>query len=82
MESYLRVIAPFDGMITDRFVNPGMMIEGGHSPMLKLQQVAHLGLIVPVPETYTGSIVKGTSAVFHVPAASRKKLYSDSRPNP
>ena len=68
MESYLRVIAPFDGMITDRFVNPGMLIDGGHTPMLKLQQVAHLRLVVPVPETYTGSIVKGTSTVFHVPA--------------
>jgi membrane fusion protein, multidrug efflux system len=67
-ESYLRVTAPFDGMITDRFVNPGMLIDGGHTPMLKLQQVAHLRLIVPVPETYTGSIVKGTSTVFHVPA--------------
>ena len=68
MESYLRVIAPFDGMITDRFVNPGMLIDGGHTPMLKLQQVAHLRLIVPVPETYTGSVVNGMSAVFHVPA--------------
>jgi membrane fusion protein, multidrug efflux system len=67
-ESYLRVIAPFDGMITDRFVNPGMLIDGGHTPMLKLQQVTHLRLIVPVPETYTGSVVKGMSAVFHVPA--------------
>jgi membrane fusion protein (multidrug efflux system) len=68
MESYLRVTAPFDGMITDRFVNPGMLIDGGHTPMLKLQQVAHLRLIVPVPETYTGAVVKGMSAVFHVPA--------------
>ena len=67
-ESYLRVTAPFDGMITDRFVNPGMLIDGGHTPMLKLQQVAHLRLIVPVPETYTGSVVKGMSTVFHVPA--------------
>ena len=68
MESYLRVTAPFDGMITDRFVNPGMLIDGGHTPMLKLQQVDHLRLIVPVPETYTGSVVRGMSAVFHVPA--------------
>src|ERR1700733_14790804 len=67
-ESYLRVTAPFDGMITDRFVNPGMLIDGGHTPMLKLQQIAHLRLIVPVPETYTGSVVKGMSTVFHVPA--------------
>ena len=68
MESYLRVTAPFDGMITDRFVNPGMLIDGGHTPMLKLQQIAHLRLIVPVPETYTGSVIQGMSAVFHVPA--------------
>jgi RND family efflux transporter MFP subunit len=67
-ESYLRVTAPFDGIITDRFVSPGMLIDGGHTPMLKIQQVAHLRLIVPVPETYTGSVVKGMSAVFHVPA--------------
>lgn len=68
IESYLRVTAPFDGMITDRFVNPGMLIDGGHTPMLRLQQVAHLRLIVPVPETYTGSVAKGMSAAFHVPA--------------
>jgi membrane fusion protein, multidrug efflux system len=68
LESYLRVTAPFDGMITDRFVNPGMLIDGGHTPMLRLQQVAHLRLIMPVPETYTASVVKGMSAVFHVPA--------------
>jgi len=68
MESYLRVTAPFDGMITDRFVNPGMLIDDGNTPLLKLQQVDHLRLIVPVPETYTGSVVKGMSAVFHVPA--------------
>jgi membrane fusion protein, multidrug efflux system len=40
--------------------------------MLKLQQVAHLRLIVPVPETYTGSVVKGMSVVFHVPAHPEK----------
>jgi membrane fusion protein (multidrug efflux system) len=72
IESYLRVTAPFDGMITDRFVNPGMLIDGGHTPMLKLQQVVHLRLIVPVPETYTGSVIKGMSAVFHVPARPGK----------
>jgi membrane fusion protein (multidrug efflux system) len=69
MESYLRVSAPFDGTITDRFVHPGMMVDGnGHTPLLKLQQTAHLRLVVPVPESYVGSIVKGRSVVFHVPA--------------
>ena len=69
MESYLRVRAPFDGTITDRFVHPGMMVDpNGHTPMLKLQQTTHLRLVVPVPESYVGSIVKGKSVTFQVPA--------------
>jgi membrane fusion protein, multidrug efflux system len=69
MESYLRVRAPFDGTITDRFVHPGMMVDpNGHTPMLKLQQTTHLRLAVPVPESDVGSIVKGKSVTFQVPA--------------
>ncbi len=69
MESYLRVRAPFDGTITDRFVHPGMMVEpNGHTPLLRLQQTTRLRLVVPVPEGYVGSVVKGVSVTFHVPA--------------
>jgi membrane fusion protein (multidrug efflux system) len=69
MESYLRVRAPFDGTITDRFVHPGMRVDlNGHTPLLKLQQTTHLRLVVPVPEGYVGSIIKGGSVSFQVPA--------------
>jgi RND family efflux transporter MFP subunit len=69
MESYLRIVAPFDGTITDRFVHPGMMVDaGGHTPLLKLQQTNHLRLVVPVPESYVGSIAKGKAVTFHAPA--------------
>jgi RND family efflux transporter MFP subunit len=73
MESYLNVTAPFDGTITDRFVHPGMMVDaGGHTPLLKLQQITHLRLVVPVPESYVGSIAQGKSVTFHVPARPGK----------
>jgi RND family efflux transporter MFP subunit len=69
MESYLRVTAPFDGTITDRFVHPGMMVDAtGRTPLLKLQQITHLRLVVPVPESYVGSIAKGKPVTFRVPA--------------
>jgi membrane fusion protein (multidrug efflux system) len=69
MQGYLRVVAPFDGIITDRLVHPGMMVDAnGHQPLLKLQQVSHLRLVVPVPETYVGGIERGKSVQFHVPA--------------
>jgi RND family efflux transporter MFP subunit len=75
-ESYLRIRAPFDGKITDRYVHPGVMVPpGGHFPLLKLQQIAHLRLTVPVPETYVGHIVRGLSVPFHI-TAQPGKIYS------
>jgi RND family efflux transporter MFP subunit len=69
MESYLRVTAPFDGVITDRFVHPGMMVDANGRPaLLKLQQTSHLRLVVPVPESYVGSIERGKTVFFHAPA--------------
>jgi membrane fusion protein, multidrug efflux system len=75
-ESYLRINAPFDGKITDRYVHPGVMVPaGGHLPLLKLQQISHLRLAVPVPETYVGHIVRGVSVPFHI-AAQPDKNYT------
>jgi membrane fusion protein, multidrug efflux system len=76
MQAYLHITAPFDGIITDRFVHPGMMVDAGaHQPLLRLQQTAHLRLVVPVPETYVGTIVNGKAVQFHVPAQPGK-IYS------
>jgi membrane fusion protein, multidrug efflux system len=75
MQGYLRVVAPFDGIITDRLVHPGMMVNsGGLPPLLKLQQVSHLRLVVPVPETYFGSVARGKTVTFHVPAQPGKSF--------
>ncbi|HNP27405.1 MAG TPA: efflux RND transporter periplasmic adaptor subunit [Nitrospirales bacterium] len=73
MEKYLRVAAPFDGVITQRNVHPGAVVGpdggGGRAPsLLRLEQIVHLRLIVPVPEAYAGSIIKGATVPFSVPA--------------
>jgi membrane fusion protein, multidrug efflux system len=76
LEGYLRVTAPFDGTITDRFVHPGILVSaGGHTPLLKLQQTGHLRLTVPVPESYVGHLVLGTVVTFHV-ASQPGRTYS------
>jgi RND family efflux transporter MFP subunit len=75
MQSYLQVVAPFDGIITDRLVHPGMMVNSGGQPvLLKLQQVSHLRLVVPVPETYVGTVTRGKTVTFHIPAQPGKSF--------
>ncbi|WP_447962384.1 efflux RND transporter periplasmic adaptor subunit [Nitrospira sp. Ecomares 2.1] len=73
MEKYLRVVTPFDGVITQRNIHPGAVVgpEGGSgraSSLLRLEQIVHLRLVVPVPEAYVGSIAKGATVTFSVPA--------------
>jgi len=69
MEAYLHVTAPFDGIITERIVHPGMMVAtGSHQALLRLQQTSHLRLIEPVPEAYVGDLAHGKQVTFHVPA--------------
>lgn len=74
MESYLRITAPFDGIITERNVHPGALVGpaggGGSSqpPMLRIEQISHLRLVVAVPEAYVAGVAQGAKVSFTVPA--------------
>ena len=69
MQAYLRITAPFEGVITDRLVHPGALAgPPADAPLLVLQQISHLRLVVPVPEEDVGGVVRGATVSFHVPA--------------
>jgi len=72
---YLRITAPFDGVITDRLVHPGALVGSGvDEPLLVLQQIARLRLVAAVPEEFVGSLVKGAQVAFQVPAYPERKF--------
>lgn len=66
-ESYLRITAPFDGVVTERNVHPGSLV-GPSSPtvMLRIQQVSTLRLVVAVPEDAVAGTQPGQMIVFRV----------------
>ena len=72
MEAYLRISAPFAGVITERNVHPGALIGpnagAGQLPALRLEQVSRLRLVVAVPEAVVGGIVESARVPFTVPA--------------
>ncbi|BDC49470.1 hemolysin D [Bryobacterales bacterium F-183] len=65
-EAYLQVTAPFDGVVTERFLHPGALASAG--PVVELQQIARLRLVVPVPEAQVVSIRNGSRVEFRAPA--------------
>lgn len=72
IEGYLKVVAPFDGVVTERNVHPGALVgpTGGPSavPMMRLMKNDRLRLVVPVPEAYVADVPRGVRVTFTVPA--------------
>jgi RND family efflux transporter MFP subunit len=69
LQSYLKITAPFAGLVTDRLVHPGALVGPGNDvPLLTVQQVSHLRLVVAVPEEDVSGIESGAQVTFRVPA--------------
>jgi RND family efflux transporter MFP subunit len=55
LAAYRTITAPFAGVITKRFVDPGAMIQAGTGssamPVVRLAEIARLRLVVNVPES-------------------------------
>jgi len=69
LEAYLKITAPFDGVVTDRLVHPGALVGAGSDAVLLIvQQISHLRLVVAVPEEVVGEIVHGARVEFRVPS--------------
>jgi RND family efflux transporter MFP subunit len=65
MESFKRVLAPFDGVVTQRNTDIGALINAGQSPGAALFRVAdthRLRVYVSVPQAYASDVRPGMSA--------------------
>jgi RND family efflux transporter MFP subunit len=73
MEGYLRITAPFSGVVTERNVHPGALVgptggPGTAAPIVRIVESNRLRLVIPVPEAYTAGVATGTSLTFTVAA--------------
>ena len=70
MMDYLKVTAPFTGVITIRNVHPGALVDATNKsiPMLELKQVDHLRLQVDIPETIAATLRKNDTLSYYVAA--------------
>jgi RND family efflux transporter MFP subunit len=65
LQEYLKVTAPFDGVITQRMAHPGALAGPSQSaPLLRIEQLSRLRLTVAVPEAEVGGIATGARVSF------------------
>jgi membrane fusion protein, multidrug efflux system len=76
MQDYLRVTAPFAGVITIRNVHPGALVDATNKsiPMLELKQIDHLRLQVDIPETIAATLGNNDTLSFYLSAVPGKQM--------
>src|SRR5262249_46557759 len=67
MESYRIVRAPFDGIITQRNVDTGALVNAGNTLLYRIAQTSTLRTYVNVPQAYSDSVRTGETATLTVP---------------
>jgi len=77
MTGYTRIIAPFAGVITNRYADTGSLVAAGTSSstqaiaVVRIAQVSTLRLVLAVPESAAGQIRLGDAVSVHVDALRR-----------
>jgi RND family efflux transporter MFP subunit len=72
IQQYLKIVAPFDGVVTERNVHNGSLVgpasASNPQPMVRIQQISTLRLVAYVPEEDVASLGVGQGIDFTVPA--------------
>jgi RND family efflux transporter MFP subunit len=74
---YTRIVAPFTGVVTQRYASDGAMIQAGIAsqtqamPVVKVSQNDLLRLMLPVPEEDVASVHNGQTVTVTVPVLHR-----------
>lgn len=69
MQSFKTLAAPFDGVVTARNVELGMLINSGGSgqPLFEVSDLHRVRIYVHVPQSFTAGLTVGMKATFEMP---------------
>jgi RND family efflux transporter MFP subunit len=69
MQSFKTLAAPFDGVVTARNVEIGMLINSGGSgqPLFEVSDLHRVRIFVQVPQSFSAGLVPGMKATFEMP---------------
>lgn len=80
LAGYTRVVAPFDGVVTERLADPGAFVQSAAGNqasargIVKVVADRRLRIQIPVPEASYASIRKGTAAAISLDAYPKEKF--------
>lgn len=78
LSGYTRIVAPFAGVITNRYADTGALVAAGTSsstqaiPVVRLAQTSKLRLVLPIPESLAAQIHLGDPVKVQVQALNQE----------
>lgn len=67
LQGFKRIVAPFDGVVTRRAAEVGMLVTAGKDPLFVVEDNSRVRIDVNVPQTYTAQTRPGSSAEIRLP---------------
>jgi RND family efflux transporter MFP subunit len=78
LAEFAKVTAPFDGVVTERFVDPGALIQAGAnssgSPVVSVARMDRVRVYISVPEVDVARITRGLTTQVRLDALPGKQL--------
>jgi len=78
LSEFARVTAPFDGVVTERFVDPGALIQAGAnssgSPLVLVASIGQVRVYISVPEVDVPQVARGVPAKVSLDAFPGKQF--------
>lgn len=74
LAKYTQITAPFDGIVTERFVSPGALVGRGEKPLVEIKREDKLRLEVAIPAKHAKSLQLEAEASFAVNSLPGKRF--------
>jgi RND family efflux transporter MFP subunit len=73
-KAYQRVVAPFDGIVTQRFIDNGSLVQSGSTMMFTMMHSNVIRIQLYVPQDEAFGVEPGVNADVHVPEIPNRRF--------
>lgn len=70
LQTFKRIIAPFDGVVMRRTAEVGMLVTAGQDALFVIEDMSRVRVQVNVPQTYAAQTRPGVAAAINLPEAT------------
>lgn len=70
LQGFQKIVAPFDGVITQRRAEVGLLVSPSNEPLFVVEDMHRIRVQILVPQTFASAVHLGTSATVNLPESS------------